>query len=310
MSVAADPPIKPVNGGGILVPPEGVPLQFKVAGLGVRMAAQIADILITGIAVVAIIVLFISAFSFSAIPYLGALISALFFFIRIPYYVLTELAWNGQTLGKRLMKIKAVSNDGGPLTTNALVTRNLMKEAEIFLPGTLLFALNAELPVYSFMALTWIIGVVAVPMLNKRRRRLGDMVAGTYVIHLPEPVLLPDLAKDAPKATREQDTFRFLSHHLDHYGAYELQTLEGMLRTGPSTSPAEHTNRSETIKAVVQNIRKKIDYADAVPPEKSREFLMAFYNAQRAHLEQRQLFGDRRADKFHSTSEGDEAKTP
>lgn len=305
MSVQNDPTLlgehaRARSGGGVLVPPEGVPLNFKVAGVGVRLGAQIVDILITGISAIAIVVLMISVLSWAALPFLGAVVSALFFFIRIPYYALTELAWNGQTLGKRTMKIKVVANDGGPLTTNALVTRNLMKEAEIFLPGTLLFALDAQNLLYSLIALGWIIAVISVPLLNSRRRRMGDYVAGTYVIHLPEPILLPDLARETPESTQIADIkFRFLSHHLDHYGAYELQTLEGLLRTEQGASFTEHRNRAETVRAVVEKIRNKIEYADPVPDEKARDFLMAFYNSQRAHLEQRQLFGDRRADKFH-----------
>ncbi|MEM6311291.1 MAG: RDD family protein [Pseudomonadota bacterium] len=306
--IAADNSARAISGGGVLVPPEGVALHFRVAGVGVRLGAQIVDILITGIAATAIVVLLISVLSWAALPLLGAVVSALFFFIRIPYYVLTELAWNGQTLGKRTMNIKVVANDGGPLTTNALVTRNLMKEAEIFLPGTLLFALNAQYPLYSLIGLGWIIAVIGVPFLNARRRRMGDFVAGTYVIHLPEPVLLPDLAREAPAPTQQEARFRFLSHHLDHYGAYELQTLESMLRKGPGVSETEHRNRAETVKAVVENIRRKIDYADPVPPQDARDFLMAFYNAQRAHLEQRQLFGDRRADKFHDRPEPEDPK--
>ena len=39
----------------ILMPPEGVPLRFPVAGVGVRIGAQIADILITGFAALAAI---------------------------------------------------------------------------------------------------------------------------------------------------------------------------------------------------------------------------------------------------------------
>ena len=119
-----------------LLPPEGVPLYFRVAGLGVRTAAQITDLLITGFGALALFLLLLAAGLMT--PQTAIAIAAmLFFFIRIPYYAASELAWNGQTIGKRLMKIKVVSADGAALTTQSLVVRNLMKEAEIFLPGTL-----------------------------------------------------------------------------------------------------------------------------------------------------------------------------
>lgn len=287
-----------------LLPPEGVPLNFEVAGVGVRLGAQISDVLITTLAALALVLIldFVGITSGSTT---GAVFMLFFFFTRIPYYAVSELAWNGQTLGKRLLKIKVVSNDGGPLTTHALVVRNLMKEAEVFLPGTLLLTLPAASAFAAILGLAWVAMAFAVPLFNARRRRLGDLIAGTYVIHLPEPVLLKDLAQEAPRAKAEEGGFAFLSHHLDHYGAYELQTLEDLLRADqkPAESPSMLERQKATRALVVEKIRKKIGYAEAISEREQSEFLMAFYNAQRAHLEQRQLFGDRRADKHHAKEE-------
>ena len=57
---------------------------------------------------------------------------------------------------------------------------------------------------------------------------------------------------------------------------------------------------------MVENIRRRIDYADRVEPDQRVRFLQAFYNAQRAYLEQRQLFGDRRSDKHFDEDEVEE----
>jgi len=230
---------------------------------------------------------------------LFAISAMLFFVIRIPYYVLSELAWNGQTIGKRMMKIKVVSSDGLSLSAHSLVVRNLMKEAEVFLPATLLLTLDAASLWSSLIALGWIFGTLLVPLLNKRRQRLGDMIAGTYVIDLPTPILLSDLAQSVPTPAKEK--FTFLSHQLDHYGALELQTLEDLLRA-QENRPAMQTNiqKNATLDSVIGKIRNKIGYADAVQPVDRVAFLRAFYNAQRAHLEQKQLFGERRQDKFHA----------
>lgn len=291
----------------ILIPPEGVPLHFPVAGFGVRVGAQIADILITGLAAIAIVI--ILGTTGAVQPWwLFGVGMALFFFIRIPYYVLTELAWNGQTLGKKLMKIKVVAHDGGPLTTHALVLRNLMKEAEVFLPATLVLTLDAEQLVPSLIAFAWTVATILVMVLNKRRRRLGDMMAGTYVIHLPEPRLLKDLSATPASRTEGAEGFSFLTHHLEHYGAFELQTLEKVLRAEESApaNPSDKERRDTTNSAIVERIRAKIDYAEAVPPEAHLIFLRAFYNAQREYLEQKQIFGETRADKFHGTAKSDD----
>ncbi len=294
----------------IVIPPEGVPIRLPVAGVGVRVAAQVADVLITSVTAIAIVV-FLFTTGIARPTAASAVFVLLFFLIRIPYYVLAEIAWNGQTLGKKWMKIKVVSHDAGPLRTHALVLRNIMKEAEVFLPGTLLFALDESDPITSLLCLAWVAMALAIPSLDSRRRRLGDMMAGTHVVHLPQPILLQDISTQvAPKPRTKSEAYHFLAHQLDHYGAFELQTLEGVLRSASEPGAGDRTRK--TLLAIVDKVRAKISYADPVPNDEAQAFLRAFYNAQRAHLEQRQLFGDKRADKHHARAEEgtDEAAGP
>jgi uncharacterized RDD family membrane protein YckC len=286
-----------------ILSPEGVPLTLRIAGIGVRLAAQITDILITITASVCILIL-LGLMQLTEPQTLFAIGALLFFLTRVPYYVVTELIWNGQTLGKRMMKIKVVSHDGRSLSTHAIVLRNLMKEAEIFLPGTLLLTLSAATPIASLIAFAWVVMAFLIPLFNPHRQRLGDMLAGTHVIHLPQPVLLKDLAGETPVLHAEGRKITFLAHQLDHYGAFELQTLEGLLRAEDGQlSPTAYINHRKTQAEIIEKIRRKIGYADPVLPEDHPAFLRAFYTAQRAHLEQRQLFGDRRANKHHAEAD-------
>jgi uncharacterized RDD family membrane protein YckC len=287
----------------VILSPEGVPLTLRVAGIGVRMAAQITDILIT-LLVAGCVLILLALLNLVSPQTLFGIGSMLFFITRIPYYVLTELAWNGQTLGKRLMKIKVISHDGRSLSTHAVVLRNLMKEAEIFLPATLLLSLDQTSPVASLISLAWVVMAFLIPLSSPHRQRLGDVMAGTHVIHLPQPVLLKDLARETPVLQDEGRKLVFLAHQLDHYGAFELQTLEGLLRVESSRlQGAAYIAHRKTLASIIEKIRRKIGYADPVPSQDHEAFLRAFYTAQRAHLEQRQLFGDRRADKHHAASD-------
>src|SRR3546814_12824423 len=68
----------------------------------------------------------------------------LFFAIRTPYYVASELLWNGQTLGKRMHGLRVVAVDGRGLTPPAVVGPNLRKEAAVFVPRTWLHPGGAD----------------------------------------------------------------------------------------------------------------------------------------------------------------------
>ncbi len=280
------------------LPPEAVPLHFEVGSLGARFGAQMIDITITGIGVFALVLLLylVDIVPTSAIVLVGSL---LFFAIRVPYYTAAELVWNGQTLGKRLTRLRVISSDGRGLSTHSVVVRNLMKEAEVFMPGTYLIASEQLDPWTNVVTLVWITILIAVPLFNSKRQRLGDIIAGTYVIHQPDAVLMPDLAQSASR-DQPQERFAFLPHQLDHYGRYELQTLEKVLHVNRrQLTPEEYARHRENLYAIVSNICRKIAYEEKIDNREAEEFLNAFYVAQRRYLEQRKLFGDTREDKFH-----------
>lgn len=278
-----------------LTPPEGVPISFAIASMGARIGAQLLDILITylGTFLVLLLVIWLGVLSWSA---LGALFALATFFLRAPYYVLSELVWNGRTLGKRLVGIRVVSLDGRRLTPHQIVARNLMKEVEVFLPIATIFGAANQPGVMEIVLLVWFVGVLIVPFVNKRNQRLGDMMAGTIVVETPKSVLLPDLSL-APKTTGA--AYEFRAEHLDIYGRYELQVLEDILRSPPRTPEA--TSR---VSEVAQTIRRRTRYDEVIPQSREWEFLQAFYRQQREYLESRHLFGDTRENKNRPRSPG------
>lgn len=271
-------------------PPEGVPIHFSIASLGSRFGAQFLDILITYGGTLALLLglLYVGLLSWSA---LGALYALMTFFIRVPYYILSELVWNGRTLGKRIVRIRVISLDGQRLTPHQIVARNLMKEVEVFIPiATIFGASNTSGPV-DVVLLVWFVTVLLVPVFNRRKQRLGDMLADTIVVETPRAVLLPDLS-----ATEARRGYEFRAEHLGIYGRYELQVLEEVLRAPPKTAEAR-----ARVSEVAQTIRRRTAYDEAVPEAREWDFLMEFYRAQREFLESRHLFGDSRENKFHGT---------
>lgn len=282
-----------------LVPPEGVPIRFEVAGLAARFGAQLLDILITTVVVIAVLIL-LALLPFNVEPLIASLAAILMLVIRAPYYILTELFWNGRTVGKRAAGLRVLGADGRGLTTHAVVARNLLKEVEIFMPGSLLLASGGLGTFWNVVLLVWIIIVLAVPLTNRKRQRLGDLIANTYVTSRPRSVLLPDLSGGSKAAA-----FDFTAAQMEHYGRFELQTLERLLRADTASASSEERRRESLVQVAAQ-IRRKIGYEEAVPPARAEEFLRAFYTAQRAFLEQKRVFGEVRDDKHHRTEDADQ----
>ncbi|MEE9425292.1 MAG: RDD family protein [Methylococcales bacterium] len=175
--------------------PEGVSLNLQLAGPVPRCGAWLIDVMIR-------MALYVpTGFLLSSTGKLGIGVFMIMLFLLEWFYpVVFELLW-GATPGKRALGLKVVHTNGTPVRWQASMIRNLLRSAD-FLP---LF--------YGF-------GVVAM-LCNARFQRLGDLAAGTLVVHhqknqstlsLPEvaalqpPVALSLLQRQAILAFAERYT--------------------------------------------------------------------------------------------------------
>jgi uncharacterized RDD family membrane protein YckC len=158
--------------------PEGIELELRPAGLHARYYAWLLDQLIRGIVMYAtFVVLTIGGLS-GGLGYSFWLI--LLFALEWFYPVVFELWADGATPGKRLFDIRVVMDDGLPVTPAASLTRNLLRAAD-FLPA--------------------VYGAAVLCMLLRRDfRRLGDLAAGTLVVHVPRVPRAVTLADTSPLA--------------------------------------------------------------------------------------------------------------
>lgn len=271
-----------------LVTPEGVDLSLNLAEMGQRAGAFLLDwvIIIGTLIVLTIACLSVAAGGGSSA---GAEISAMiwllgFFLLRNFYFVLMEMGPRAATFGKRAVGIRVVARSGERLTADRVIARNLMREIEFYLPMSfVLYNLAQETgtALTALAGLVWTLIFLFFPWFNKDRLRIGDLLAGTWVINAPKRKLTYELAA-APEWSSEH---RFTDEQLDVYGIFEIQTLEQVLRDG----------QWEAIASVASTIRHKIG---ASMLGDDREFLVAYYEASRARMEKGLLFGKRREDKF------------
>ncbi|MGZ3377991.1 MAG: RDD family protein [Phenylobacterium sp.] len=283
-------PRRPIDDGWReFVTPEGVDLRLKIGGFAERCGAFLIDVLIVAASLLALTLLLAAVGAGTGWKGTGEAATIIwllgFFLAREAYFIGFELRPGGATPGKRALGLRVAARDGGRLTANAVFARNAMRELEVFLPASFLFATGMGVDA-GLVALggIWSGIFVLFPLFNRDRLRLGDLAAGTMVVKSPRRVLRPDLAQDGPVLV---GAIAFTEAQLDVYGIKELQVLEEVLRRADRKAVAEVSLR----------IRAKIGWE--TPLEVSdRTFLNAYYTGLRARLETRMLFGHRRADKF------------
>ncbi len=162
----------------IIETPERVPLAFALASIGNRFLAVLIDHFIQYMAILIVAWAFISwsgIGDLDAAPnellaqmskWTIALMIIILFLIFAGYFIFFEWLWNGQTPGKRLLKLRVIREDGRPITLWEAVARNLLRIFDA-IPGFVI-------PIYS-------LGLVSIFM-SSRDQRFGDMFAGTVVI--------------------------------------------------------------------------------------------------------------------------------
>lgn len=268
-----------------LVTPEGVDLKIELASASERASAFILDVVFIVLMMIALTILLIAGaflFGFRTIEYMGALWLLGFFFLRVFYFMAFEMRARAATPGKQILGVFVAARNGGALSADAIFARNAMRELEVFLPLSFLVTSVSQVDAWiSISAAIWCGVFVFFPLFNRDRLRIGDIVAGTMVVHAPKRVLEGDLVVE-----QAGGGLVFSRTELDAYGIRELSVLETVLRA----------KDADTMAAVATRIRTKIGWGSDKSPDV--EFLTAYYTALRRHLELRLLFGKRKRDKF------------
>ncbi|HZG50671.1 MAG TPA: RDD family protein [Pyrinomonadaceae bacterium] len=155
----------------IIETPERVPLHFALASIGNRFLACAVDHGLQLLAMLLVGLVFLwtgygeqLGDRVSQMPkWLLAAVIVLVFVLWSGYFAIFEWLWNGQTPGKRMLRLRVIREDGRPVTIWEAAARNLLRVFDMM-----------PFPFYS-------IGLVSVFM-SGRDQRVGDFVAGTVVV--------------------------------------------------------------------------------------------------------------------------------
>ena len=159
--------------------PEGIALALRPAGVVARAGAFAIDLLIRGALMLVVSMVLAPLGRFGS-----GLALILWFALEWFYPVLFELLPSGATPGKRALGLRVTMDSGLPITPAASLLRNLLRTAD-FLP----FAYGLGL---------------ATVLMRSDFKRLGDIAAGTIVVHVQRATLhgaLPEAAPVAPAQT-------------------------------------------------------------------------------------------------------------
>jgi len=156
--------------------PEGILFSQLLAGPVTRFAAWIIDwMCVTGMAMLLNIGLILLQL---LSPDVGRALSLLgYFAISIGYGIALEWFWRGQTLGKRMLRLRVVDAHGLRLQFSQIVIRNLLRAVDM-------------------LPILYLVGGIAT-VLTRHAQRLGDLAANTVVIRNPKAVQ-PDLDQLLP----------------------------------------------------------------------------------------------------------------
>ena len=169
--------------------PESVDFSHEPAGIGSRFIASVVDFaiqisVILGIAIISGAWSLIGGARFSGLgTWTAAAPVFLIFLLFWGYHIVFEMLWNGQTPGKRAVRLRILKDGGYPIGFLDSVVRNLLRPVD-FLP--------------------FLYGVGAVVVLcNSRCKRIGDFAAGTIVVKERRIEVPRSLSSSAAKADED-----------------------------------------------------------------------------------------------------------
>ena len=170
--------------------PEQTVLSYTLAGVGSRAAAAMLDLFIIVVVELALFLLMqqvgdaVVSRVTGAQKMSGAWVYAVgtlaAFALMWGYYVFFEAIWDGQTPGKRWLDIRVVQDGGYSVSFGASAVRNLVRFVDLQ-PGIL-----------------YAVGLVSTTV-SKSGKRLGDIAAGTIVVH-EQRALIAAPVRSAPEA--------------------------------------------------------------------------------------------------------------
>ncbi|WP_457654447.1 RDD family protein [Rhodocaloribacter sp.] len=228
---------------------QNVEIDFEVAGLGDRVLAAMIDYFLLICYVFALMIL-AGSFESQALLVVGALPYLL-------YFLVSEVFMNGQSIGKRIRRIKVVRLDGGRPTLGQYLLRWLLRFIDIDLTSGL--------------------AAVTTVLVTDTGQRLGDLAAGTTVVKV-----LPRIHLGDTLFTRLEDDYTPTFDDLDALTDADVETVREVLNTIRAEGRTPTANAlGHKMKAALE---RKMGVTSDLPPVPFLRTVLKDYNYHRGRL--------------------------
>jgi uncharacterized RDD family membrane protein YckC len=228
---------------------QNVEIDFEVAGLGDRVLAAMIDYFLL-ICYVLALMIFAGFFDSQALLVVGALPYLL-------YFLVSEVFMNGQSIGKRIRRIKVVRLDGGQPTLGQYLLRWLLRFIDIDLTSGL--------------------AAVATVLVTDTGQRLGDLAAGTTVVKV-----LPRIHLGDTLFTRLEDDYTPTFDDLGALTDADMETVREVLNTirGEGRTPTSNA-LGQKMKAALE---RKMGVTSDLSPVPFLHTVLKDYNYHRGRV--------------------------
>ena len=192
---------------------QNIDIEYEVAGLGERVLARLIDL--AGFAMIYIIAIVLFGVAFSSRSPIGFYVVMITFFVLFLFYDLVcELTMNGQSLGKKVMKIRVISLTGAQPTLSQYLLRWLFRIIDV----SVIFGFG-------------VVAILAVAF-SEKHQRIGDMVAKTIMIKTRARTSITNVVFTAPLPEDYQPVFSEVIHLNDSDISLIHDVLLGFYKNG------------------------------------------------------------------------------
>jgi uncharacterized RDD family membrane protein YckC len=234
--------------------PEQVALEFSLATIGSRFLAVAIDTIIQIACAIALLLVVAAgiwatgALGLAARPWVLAVLVIGGFVIYYGYFAVFETLWNGQTPGKRVIGLRVIHASGRPISAWEAILRNVVRLVD-------------QMPAI------YAIGIVSV-FVTERSQRLGDLAAGTVVVHERLAESLDDVAPQR-RAARS-------AHGARRLAPEEISVIELFFsRRGQLDGYA----RMRTAHQIARRVRERLEINAQLDDEQLLEDVVAEYRS-------------------------------